>query len=111
MKQQNNEATARLSRVLSDTEGLTNAELRRSLQAEGVDVDAFMQRLENLAPEKRDTVRTQAVQTNGSVTERLKKLVDSIVGGDDSLPSGAFARDGRKPSRHPFKNEAPKKEE
>ncbi|MDP3071322.1 MAG: hypothetical protein Q8N18_13615 [Opitutaceae bacterium] len=111
MKQQNNEATARLNRVLSDTEGLTNAELRRSLQAEGVDVDAFMQRLSALAPEKREAVRTQAVQTSGTVKERLKKLVDSIVGGDDSLPSGAFARDGRKPSRAPFKDGAAQKEE
>lgn len=111
MKQQNNEATARLNRVLSDTEGLTNAELRRSLQAEGVDVSAFMQRLSALAPERREAARAQAVQTGGTVKEGLKKFVDLIVGGDDSLPSGAFARDGRKPSRSPFKDGDAKKEE
>lgn len=111
MKQQNNEATARLNRVLSDTEGLTNAELRRALQAEGVDVSAFMQRLSALAPERREAAKAQAVQTSGTVKEGLKKFVDFIVGCDDSLPAGAFARDGRKPSRPPFKNGVPQKEE
>ena len=85
-------------------------ELRRSLQAEGVDVDAFMKRVSALAPEKREAVRNQAVQTSGTVKEKLKKLVDSIVGVDESLPSGAFARDGRRPSRAPFKDGAKKDE-
>ncbi len=111
MKQQNNEATARLNRVLSDTEGLTNAELRRTLQAEGVDISAFMQRLSALAPERREVAKAQAVQTSATVKEGLKKFVDFIVGGGDSLPSGAFARDGRKPLRAPYKDGAAKKEE
>lgn len=111
MKLQSNETTARLNRVLSDTEGLTNAELRRTLQAEGVDVSAFMQRLAALAPETRDAAKAQAVQTGGTVKEGLKKFVDFIVGDGDALPSGAFARNGRKPSRPPFKNGAAQKEE
>lgn len=110
MKQQNNETTARLNRVLSDTEGLTNAELRRTLQAEGVDVSAFMQRLSALAPERREAAKAKAVHTSGTVKEGLKKFVDFIVGGDDAMPSGAFARDGKKPSRAPFKDEVAKKE-
>ncbi len=65
MKQQNNEATARLNRVLSDTEGLTNAELRRTLQAEGVDVSAFLQRLSALAPERREARRPKPSKRAG----------------------------------------------
>jgi hypothetical protein len=40
----------RLHRLLADTEGLTNAELRRMLQAEGVDVNAYLERLKPAAP-------------------------------------------------------------
>jgi hypothetical protein len=111
MKQQKNEATARLNRVLSDTEGLTNAELRRTLQAEGVDVRAFLQRLSVVVPENRGAAKNHAVQSSGPVKEGLKKLVDFIAGGDDALPSGAFARNGKKPSQSPFKNGATQKEE
>jgi hypothetical protein len=110
MKPQKNEATARLNRVLSDTEGLTNAELRRTLQAEGVDVRAFLQCLSAVAPEKRGAATNQAVQPS-PMKEGLKKLVDFIAGGDESLPSGAFARNGKKPSRSPFKSGSTQKEE
>ena len=40
----------RLHRLLADTDGLTNAELRRMLQAEGVDVNAYLKRLKPTAP-------------------------------------------------------------
>lgn len=40
----------RLHRLLSDTDGLTDAELRRMLQAEGVDVSAYLERLKAVAP-------------------------------------------------------------
>jgi hypothetical protein len=99
MKQQKNEATARLHRVLSDTEGLTNAEMRRTLQAEGVDVNAFLKRLSALAPAQREAARAKSVQAGGTVTQELKKFVELITGGDDSLPVGAFAREGKQAVR------------
>lgn len=103
MNQHNNEATARLHRVLSDTDGLTNAELRRALQSEGVDVNVFLKRLSAMAPVERDAARAKCAEAGGSLTDGLKKFVDLITGGDDSLPSGAFARDGQKAPRTPAK--------
>jgi len=66
-------AAERLHQLLADTSGQTNAELRRNLQQEGVDVNAFLQRMRAATP------------TPGPGTGGFGRHVDSAKAAIDSM--------------------------
>lgn len=83
-------AAARLHEVLADTSGLTDAELRRALQADGVDVNAYLARIKPHAPAPTTATESKPVPVAGPVVE--------FGGGCEALPLAARTP-GEKPGK------------
>jgi hypothetical protein len=77
----------RLHQVLADTSGLTNAELRRLLQAEGVDVNAYLRRIQGHAPAAPAARAVEAASADVAPVD--------FCGGFEALPLAARKPDGK----------------
>lgn len=107
MKSPNTKAAAELHQFLADPADLSPADLRTALESEGVDVTAFLQRLDSArppAPVGTPRLDQVAQQTKEKIRGFLAKFKSE---GSAGLPEAAFARDG---SAHGTNHAAPKKQ-
>ena len=105
-------AAQQLHKFVSGDCDLTDAEIRESLKAEGVDTDSFLARLAREAgipaeqPKAKQPTASEKLRAlaNRAGTGMKKLLGDSAVG-EFGAPAGAFGRSGKprrkKASRHP----------
>ena len=112
MKTTPNQAAAQLHEFLADAE--SEAEARKILTDEGVDVDAFVARL--AAARSGQDATTAKIGGLGKLAARTQEEIRSFLsrfgaGEDSGLPAGAFARSGdksaKRPSRGPQNSSSP----
>ena len=113
MKQMHQEAAWRLHDFLASADNASEAQLRAELEAEGVNVTAFLHRLQS--DEKAPVSLTSPVSKPGLLAGKLKKLAQStqrrmenfleeFSPAETNLPAGVLARTGGQAS----KQDAPK---
>jgi len=98
MKSKFHKAASHLNEFLADADDESIAALQTKLTEEGVNVDAFLRRLEGARPNSTTenlTFANAAKQIKGELCEYLAKFKSH-----STLPEGAFARDQTARSRH-----------